>query len=128
MAGIPLVPAINSSVPNPIDVLKADMKKHPENTALDEQELALEEEMQKLFLSGDSSGKYDQLQWQEMLLEKGREDKTGKTLLETPDELNNSLLCYLVAKIRETNPNFAPMGTEEGEAALADLQKIIDRM
>lgn len=143
MTGLPLVPAICPIGPNPIDELNQfikdledDMKKNPQNAArdqeeitLDQQELSLEKEYAALFLSGDTSDKCNQLQYQIMLDELSKE-KLGSdaALLETPAQLDNGLLCYLVAQIREKDPHFAPMGTEQGAEDLAALQQYINSL
>ncbi|MES2274268.1 MAG: hypothetical protein V4487_08780 [Chlamydiota bacterium] len=139
---VTLVRGICSGALNPIDELnsdiarlEADMQKNPQNAAIDEesinidkQELSMEEESQKLFLAGKDPEKFNDLQDELLLLEKSREDKTGKTLLETPAQLNHALLSAMIADIRKTDPHFAPMGTEEGNEALIGLQQLIDRM
>ena len=140
--GVSIVSGTVSGASNPIDELnaniaqlQADMQKNPQNKdldeellAIDQQELALQQQADQSFSSGDTSGKYDQYEQQMMVLEKQREEKTGHTLLESPEQLNNSLLSAMVAALREKDPHFAPMGTAEGMEALAGLQQIINQM
>jgi hypothetical protein len=110
---------------------EADMQANPQNAAydqevidIDQKELALREQMDQDFLSGNSAG-CNQDTEQFLLLEKTRPDGP---LLETPEALNNELLSMMVADIRETDPHFAPMGTEQGAEALVSLQEIIDQI
>lgn len=105
---------------DPIVTLKADEIAHPENAAIDDAEIALETEMNRLAADGDNSGQYDKDQIKLLIDEKNR--KEGP-VLESEADIENCLFGYAVEYKREHgDPHFLPVGSD---VSYAEEQQII---